>query len=91
MFLVWEMNPAQHRDFDQIIYLMSKSRSVAKHELLSRQDGHETFVEYAKGLMDQVQHVRLSAWEVQHHLWAMHRTIEIRIRKVKDRQIWKGR
>ena len=88
---MWEMNTAQHRDFDQIIYLLSKSRSVSKHELLSKQEAHETFVEYSKSLMDQVQRVRLERWEVQHHLWAMHRTIEERIKKVKDRQIRIGR
>ncbi len=85
------MNPAQHRDFDQIIYLAFKSRSVSKHEALSMQESHEIFVEYAKKLMDQVEDGTLSRWEVQHHLWAMHSTVQTRIRKVKDRQIRIGR
>lgn len=91
MFLVWEMNPAQHRDFDKIIYLASKSRTVSKHEALSMQESHEVFVEYAKKLLDQVEDGTLSEWEVQHHLWAMHATVQTRIRRLKDRQIRNGK
>lgn len=85
------MNRSQLKDIDTIIYLMKKANAVSKHEPILKQEPQQRFMEYAKDLMSQVRDSRMSRWEVQHHLWAMHKTIQQRINEAEDRLIWIGR
>lgn len=90
MFLVWKMNTSQQKDIDRIIYLMKKSKQIAKRESSLMQEPQELFLEYAWSLIGKVRDSKMKRWEVQHHLWAMHKTIELRITTIKNRQIWIG-
>jgi hypothetical protein len=88
MFLVWSMNPAQWKSLGQCIYLLDKSRACAYYEPLSAQHDHERFVEYVRTLMDRIEAKAIEKWETDSHLWALHKTLEQRINKIKEIKRW---
>ena len=87
MFLVRPMNAAQHYRMAHTLYLLKKSRTLARHEPLSDLDDQTRYVSYCHSLMDQIEAGTLEPFEVDAHLWALSKTHQRRLSKVKDRQI----
>lgn len=83
------MSPAQWTSLRQCIYLLDKSRECAYYEPMKSQHSHEQFVEYVRRLMDRIENRSMEKWEVDSHLWALHKTLDIRITKVKEILRWK--
>jgi hypothetical protein len=82
------MNAAQWKHLGQCVYLLEKSRVCAYYEPMSAQQAHNEFVDYVRGLMDRIETAAIERWETESHLWALHKTLKIRIDKVKDMKRW---
>ncbi len=91
MFLLRSVivNKAQWNALRQCIYLLDKSRECAYYEPLQAQETHEQFVHYVRSLMDHIENRSIEKWEADNHLWALHKTLEIRITKVRELARWK--
>ena len=87
MFLVRPMNAAQHYRMAHTLYLLNKSRALARHEPLSDLDDQTRYVSYCHHLMDHIEAGTLEPFEVDAHLWALSKTHQRRLSKIKDRQI----
>jgi len=81
------MNAAQHYRMAYTLYLLKKSRNLARHEPLSDFDDQTRYVSYCHSLMDHIEAGTLEPFEVDAHLWELSKTHQRRLSKIKDRQI----
>jgi hypothetical protein len=69
------------------IYLLDKSRTVAKREPLWIREQQRDISAYCLAIMDSIEAKTMEDFEIEAHLYALARTTQIRIHKIKYRAI----
>jgi hypothetical protein len=82
------MSAKQHALMAYALYLLNKSRTVAKREPLWIREQQRDISAYVLAIMDSIEAKTLEDFEIEAHLWALAKTTQIRIHKIKDRAIW---
>jgi len=85
------MKSAQYKSLSQCIYLIEKSRRIHYYEPMSSTPSQNSYVDYLRRLMDHIEARTMEKWEVDSHLWALHKTLDLRIKEIEWRTTWKKR
>lgn len=83
------MNPYQNMLLNQCMILLDRSKQVHHFEPMSMASTQSHYDDYTTWLMRCIEEDVMQRWEAEAHIWALQRTINKRIREVKETAKWK--